>query len=177
MLISVIRVFKIATPDFRPSKDYNLSPDRLSYPLDDVLCVVCMHILNQAVESPCSQLLFCVECTWMWLNASSQCPSGRHRLLASDLVALHPRVRGILAQIQVSCDFVSTERLGGTSRVQVCSLKLHVTGCAFRPGAAPHSPLRKVLTLSSGVEDILTSFLSKLRGDVAKKVTAHLLQA
>ena len=44
--VDISDLFKVATPDFKPSEDSILSPDRLSYPLGDILCVVCMHILN-----------------------------------------------------------------------------------------------------------------------------------
>ena len=164
--VDISDIFKVATPDFKPSEDSILSPDRLSYPLGDISCVVCMHILNQAVESSCYQQLFLYR---MHLDVAECFLTMSVRpTQAYDLVALHPRVSGIPSQIQVPCDFVNTERLGGTSRVPFCSLKLHVTGCAFSPGDAPHSPLRKVLTPSSGVEDTLTSSLSQLRGDVTK---------
>ena len=97
--------------------------------------------------------------------------------MASSLVSVHPRVRGILSQILVSCDFSNEERLGCLSKVPLGNLRMHVASCAFRPGAAPHSPLRKVITPSSSVHDVLTASPSKLQGNVAKKVTAHLVQA
>ena len=53
--IPVSQLFCIATPNYSPEEDSILSLDRLSFPLDDILCAVCKHILNRAVEAPCCQ--------------------------------------------------------------------------------------------------------------------------
>ena len=84
---------------------------------------------------------------------------------------------GILAQVPILCDYVSINRLGCPARVPLQNLNLHVGQCSFRPGAAPHSPLRRVVTPSTTVEDILTASPSKLQGDVALKVASHLVSA
>ena len=56
--VSIGALLALATPDFRPSDESILSPDRLAFPLDDLLCGVCKHIVNQAVETPCCQQFF-----------------------------------------------------------------------------------------------------------------------
>ena len=119
-------VLQIASPDFRSSEDCVLSPDRLSCQLDDLLCSICQHILNQAVESPCCQQLFCAECIWTWLDTAAKCPTCRKKLFASELVPLHPRILGILANIPVACDYLSLARLGCSSKIPLHNLKLLV---------------------------------------------------
>ncbi len=165
----------MATPDYRSNEDCLLSPDRLSQPLNDLLCSVCKHIINQGVEAPCCKQLFCAECIWAWLATAEKCPTCRCELCASALTSIHPRIAGILAEIEVTCDYSNTDKLCCVSKVQLQNLKLHVASCPFRPGAAPHSPLRRVVTPSTTVQDILTASPSKLRGDVAQRVASHLV--
>ena len=57
------------------------------------------------------------------------------------------------------------------------SLRLYVASCKFRPGAPPNSPIRRVLTRSSTVQDILEYSPSKFGGDVARRTTACLALA
>ena len=171
------QVVEMATPDYRSNEDCLLSPDRLMQPLNDLLCNVCKYIINQAVEAPCCKQLFCAECIWAWLNTAEKCPTCRHDLRASSLTPVHPRVGGILAEINVTCEYAQTDRLGCASLVQLQNLKLHVATCRFRPGATPHSPLKQVVTPSTTVQEILTASPSKLRGDVVQRVTTHLVQS
>ena len=93
------------------------------------------------------------------------------------MVSVHPRVAGVLEQIAVSCDFSSDQKLGCQAMVHLHALKLHVASCAFRPGAAPHSPLRRVVTPSTTVQEILSASPSKLQGNMARRVTCHLVEA
>ena len=90
----------------------------------------------------------------------------------------HPRVAGILDLVQVSCDNASSTKLGCSAMIPLQDLCRHVTSlCAFRPGALSHSPLKKVVTPSARVADVLSTSPSKLKGDVARKLTAHLITA
>ena len=58
VMTSIGALFALATPDFRPTSENIFSSDRLAFPLDDLLCGVCKHIVNQAVETPCCQQFF-----------------------------------------------------------------------------------------------------------------------
>ena len=176
--LSLEDLLVIATPDYQASPEFTLTPNRLSYPLDDLICSACKHIVNRAVETPCCHQLFCAECTWAWLDTAVTCPTCRKNLLASKLVPLHPRLSGILSQVQVQCDFAtSLEKLTCTALVPLRHLVHHVASCQFRPGGPPHSPIRKVLTRSSTVGDLLEYTPSKLKGDVARRATARLALA
>ena len=84
--ISIGDLLALATPDFRPSDESIFSPDRLAFPLDDLLCGVCKHIVNQAVETPCCQQFFFARiafgCCWKAQpNAQSVVASSWHQVL------------------------------------------------------------------------------------------------
>ena len=170
----------IATPNYK-SNDHDslLSPDRLPFACDDLLCSVCRHIANQAVEVPCCQQIFCAECLWAWLVMSAQCPTCRKDLVASQAVQLHPRLAGVLSQMQISCNFASTasETLGCQQKVPLCKLQSHTAKCPFRPGAASHESFNHILRPSSSVKEILSMSATDLKGDVAVQLTSHLVSA
>ena len=159
--------------------DSTPTPDRLPFPIDDIICNVCRHIVNRAVEAPCCWQLFCAECICTWLDTANSWPCCRKVLYASKLVALHPRVAGILSQVCVKCEFAeSVDKLHCTEWIPLKSPKLHVSqSCKIRPGAAPHSPLKRVVTPSSSLKETLEASPSKLRGDYARKVSAHMALA
>ena len=168
--MSIDRLFVIATPDFKPNADSLLTSDRLQEDLSDILCSICKMILNQGV---CQQF-FCSQCIWTWLDTTDSCPACRKRLVASSLVRMHPRCAGILARISLTCEYASDEHLGCHERPTLEDLRFHVQNCPFRPGATPHSPLRRVVTPSTTVKEILTFSPSKLRGDVSDGLLYHL---
>ena len=167
-----------ATPDYRPSEASVLSIDRMLHPFSDLLCAVCQLLINQAVETPCCHQLFCAVYIFEWLGLSAVCPTCRDDLFTSSLLPAHPRVSGILAQVPVTCDYASTDRLGCQLVLQLRDFRQHVNeNCKFRPTSACHSPLRKVITHSSQVDDVLTASPSKLQGNVAERLIAHLVAA
>ena len=168
--LSLAELLSLATPDYTTNsgEDSLLSPDRMGLPLNDLLCSVCRHVINRAVEAPCCHQLFCAACIFEWLSISAACPTCRQPLLVSGLVPVQPRVAGILSQVTVTCDYASTARLGCRSMTPLWQLRQHVSDqCLFLPGIAPHSPLRPVITPSAHVSDVLSSSPSKLRGDVS----------
>ena len=94
------------------------------------------------------------------------------------LTRVHPRVAGVLAHVTVSYDYVSSVHLGCQAIVPFATLRHHVLDqCLFRPAVLRHSPLKRVITPSARVSDILSSSLSKLKGDVSRKLMYHLISA
>ena len=62
--------------------------------------------------------------------------------------------------------------------LQLHCLRDHVRQeCLFRRGLIPHSPIRKVITPTAQVSDVMTASPSKLKGDISKKLTAHFVAA
>ena len=59
--------------------------------LTDLLCAICKHTLNRAVEAPCCQHLFRTECVFEWLCISSACPTCQQGLFRSLLKPMHLR--------------------------------------------------------------------------------------
>lgn len=180
---SLEELLQRATPDYRTNDDCYLTTDRaVPRPFSDLTCMVCQCILNEAVESPCCHQLFCARCLMEWLALSNVCPHCRCRgMSASQLLPPHPRLAGILSEVNVECDYASASsdlRLGCTEILQLKDLRAHcTTECGHRPGGAPHSPLRRVITPASNVADILTASPSKLQGDTSRQLTRRLVTA
>ena len=157
----------------------SLTPDRTSMLLTDLLCAICKHTLNRAVEAPCCQHLFCTECVFEWLCISSACPTCQLGLFGSLLKPMHLRLSRILSQITVSCDYaIFGQYLECRDMVPLYKLRNHVSNeWLFHPGIAPPCPIRPVLTPATRVTDVLTSSPSKIQGDVARHQSAHLVAA
>ena len=66
------------------------------------------------------------------------------------------------------------KRMSTLTAIRNEDLRFHVQNCPFGPGAAPHSPLRRALTPSTTVKEILTFSLSKLQGGVSDGLLYHL---
>ena len=172
---SIEHLFGIATPNFKSCEDCILSPDRFLFPFDDLLCSVCHHVVNQSVEAPCCQQIFCTEC--IWLSTSEHCPTCRKELVVSNLVHVHPRIAGVLAQMPVYCDYFSCDKLGCPQKVALANLQSHVAQCPFRPGATPYTLLRRVINPSSTAAEILEAPHLDLQGDIALRLTHKLISA
>ena len=176
---SLNELLVIATPQFKSSIDKEpISPERLHYPIKSLVCPVCRHLVDDAVESPCCEQVYCAECIYHWLGMSNTCPNCQQTLATSKLVKLSRSLVGVLRELRVSCDYASTTRLGYTAMVPLESLRLHVTAqCSFRPAVMCHSPLRKVITPSSTVSECMAASPSKLQNNVVRSLTAHMIGA
>ena len=166
-----------ATTQHRSGDDgLPLSPDRMvPFPMSTMLCPVCRHIVDRAVEAPCCHQMFCAECIFQWLGMSARCPNCRQELRGSLLVRVHIGLASALAELPVSCDFASSTHLGCRAVLPLQNLRLHVRSqCLFRPEAMRHDPLPKVISVSDSVGEVLAYSPSKLQNDVAGKLT-HLL--
>ena len=69
--------------------------ERLHFPVNSLLCPICQHIVDKAVESPCCQQVYCAECIFQWLGMSDKCANCRHPLSTSMLVKVHRGMAGI----------------------------------------------------------------------------------
>ena len=96
--LSLEDMIAIVTPDYQASPESTLMSDRLSYPLDDLMCSVCKRVVNWVVETPRCHQLFCAKfiCIWAWLD------------IALNLVSLHQQLSRIWSQVQVRCDFATS---------------------------------------------------------------------
>ena len=149
-----------------------LAPERFSMTFSSVICGVCLHVANEAIQVPCCSKVTCFPCVWHWLEQSATCPMCRVPLMASSLPEVPVFVYECISELAVKCDFHASVFEGCQKTLPLGSLKDHVADCTFgKFSTAPYVPL------SATVADVLTASPRKLCGDAAERLTSHLVAA
>ena len=171
--ITFDEVLAKAGPKFATPNDSCLAVSRFSGHFPDLVCPICRSVVDECVQSDCCQHVFCCRCIWLWLEHANNCPMCRQPILASKLGSPPLLVLRLLSQLECSCDFAEGNR-GCRERVPLEKLQVHVQECPFGKPNPPPS-LRKTLSGSSSVSDVLQASPSKLYGDVGQRLTRHLI--
>eukprot|EP00117_Sycon_ciliatum_P031872 scpid34853/ scgid24846/ E3 ubiquitin-protein ligase NRDP1; RING finger protein 41 len=172
MDVDEANVFTHATPTY--SAKQNLDRTRFVDNNAVVVCTLCKLVVDGAVYAPCCESLFCSKCICKWLQTSRTCPDCEQHLLASSLQQPNRVLRDIVSNWTIHCDYHKPALVGCRQTVPLKRLKLHVDSCTFNPSGSG-TPIRTV-NPSATVEDILTASPSKLQGNVADRLTHHLIQ-
>ena len=138
-------------------------------------CSICEMAVDQAIQAPCCQSLFCATCICHHLENHCKCPDCGQPLLASMLQKPSKVLAAILSNWTVRCDYYKPALSGCHATVSLCDLKEHVASCAFNP-ATSMTPIRTTNPKAT-VEEVLTASPSKLKGNVAGKLMSHLVMA
>jgi hypothetical protein len=72
---------------------------------DEFLCVICTMVLQNAVQSPQCEHLFCDQCIREWLLINKSCPVDRNPLKCDDLKPIARSLRNLLNKLEIKCDF------------------------------------------------------------------------
>lgn len=72
---------------------------------DALICSICNDVLDNPVQCPTNQHLFCLVCITIWLQDNSSCPLDREQLLATQLKPAR-LVNQLLEDYYVKCNFV-----------------------------------------------------------------------
>ena len=177
MDVSFDSVLAKATPSYR-TQFADLLPERFLECYSDLKCSVCRLVVDQVVETPCCQHVFCAACICYWLESSTQCPQCSSELYASALLSPHRIIRGILSEMQIYCDFYDGPYDGCAERVPLGHLEKHTQSCHYHPDhSSTHTAQPRVVSQSFSVGDVLNASPSKLRGNVCDQLTKHLVMS
>ena len=138
-------------------------------------CNICSNIVDNVIEVPCCEEYFCADCMCEWLATHKQCPACANCLKASELKTPGKVPRRMMDGWTLRCDFHKPSLQGCPVVTPLRDLRKHVAACQFNP-ATTTAPIRTVRQ-SSTVEDVLSASPSKLCGNVADRLTGHLVAA
>ena len=165
--------FACAMPSFKAED--GLSPSRALVKFECLVCSICLHICDQAVELSCCQSLVCAPCIWHWLENHNTCPKCRQSLHLSQCAAPHRIACEVLSNLQVRCEIFSENTLEGCSVcVQLHQLQEHYRSCTYNPDVAS-APQPRVVSGSTTVSEVLTSSPSKFKGQTTDKLLSKLI--
>eukprot|EP00117_Sycon_ciliatum_P026615 scpid33635/ scgid5600/ E3 ubiquitin-protein ligase NRDP1; RING finger protein 41 &gt; E3 ubiquitin-protein ligase NRDP1; RING finger protein 41 len=156
-----------ATPSYKTERE--LSPDRFIMNFSELICSICKHILDKSVQASCCGKNFCVDCIWHWLVMHASCPVCRSPLQASQLLTPSLTLKNCLAEVLVRCDNYLDSFNGCSVHIPLASLQHHGQTCT---NTGKHT-----ITPTTPVGDILHASPKKLQGNVAEKLTSHLVRS
>eukprot|EP00117_Sycon_ciliatum_P031026 scpid26618/ scgid24343/ E3 ubiquitin-protein ligase NRDP1; RING finger protein 41 len=139
-------------------------------------CMICLQVVNGAVQAKCCENIFCSTCVHTWMKSHNTCPVCRQPMALATLQKPCKLVCNMVSKWGVHCDFHEPALSGCPATVRLHELRGHVTSCPFNPSTSSGTPIRTA-TKAATVEEILAASPSKLRGDVSDRLTCHLVSA
>ena len=114
--------------------------------IDDLVCRVCKHILDEPIELPCKHCLCCGCCIGLLTSnlLSISCPTckGKHEITVTSFTVPSPLTVKLLQQLVVHC-----EKEGCSKAVHLCDLRAHLAS-----NCRENSDVRHSITLGDILE-------------------------
>ena len=167
-------VLRKATPQYKTDEEELCTERFLSTVHDDFQCPICKLVVDQAIEAPSCERVFCTACIWQWLLGADTCPLCKRMLTTQQLRQPSTMLQRVLPQLEIRCDFAEQ---GCQQPVRLALLRRHTADCqqhrASTDGQTYHP---NVITPSSSVQDILSLSPSKPLNTTMERVVTSLIQ-
>ncbi|XP_065577223.1 E3 ubiquitin-protein ligase NRDP1-like isoform X1 [Artemia franciscana] len=96
----------------------------------DLLCSICTFVLEDPVQAPICEHVFCNACITEWLTSSQTCPIDRTNLTIDALKPAPRILRNFLSRLTLSC---SNQTHGCSASLTLERLAAHLLECNFNP--------------------------------------------
>jgi len=134
-------------------------------------------VIDEAVEAACCQEPFCAACICNWLETRNHCPACEKEMKASELQQPHKVLCRIMGNWSIHCDFHKPALDGCPAVVPLRDLQEHTSTCPFNEKSTSQSIAIRTVRPQSTVEEVIAASPTKLRGDVAERLTAHVISS
>lgn len=94
---------------------------------EDLMCGICLGILNNPFAAKCCKQLYCKDCIHEWLTCSTTCPFDRSSLNKDDLKR-SDTVWHQMSAMKIRCEFDSCQTM-----VELKDLDYHIESCVYNP--------------------------------------------
>ncbi|XP_065567268.1 E3 ubiquitin-protein ligase NRDP1-like isoform X2 [Artemia franciscana] len=97
---------------------------------EDLLCSICTFVLEDPVQAPICEHVFCNTCITEWLTSSQTCPIDRTNLTIDALKPAPRILRNFLSRLTLSC---SNQTHGCPASLTLERFAAHLRECTFNP--------------------------------------------
>ncbi|GBL97058.1 E3 ubiquitin-protein ligase NRDP1 [Araneus ventricosus] len=97
---------------------------------EELICPICSGVLEDPLQAPICEHVFCKTCINEWLSRQFSCPIDRGPITRNELKPVPRILRNLLSRLLITCDNTS---LGCTAVVKLERLEIHHQGCAHNP--------------------------------------------
>ncbi|XP_065563329.1 E3 ubiquitin-protein ligase NRDP1-like isoform X3 [Artemia franciscana] len=105
----------------------------------DLLCSICSFVLEDPIQAPDCEHVFCNTCITEWLTSNQTCPLDRTNLTVGALKPAPRILRNFLSRLTLSCYY---QIQGCPALLTLESLATHLLDCDFNP--------KRLVTCQSG---------------------------
>jgi hypothetical protein len=96
---------------------------------DELMCGICLGIVNNPYLAKCCRKLYCFDCINEWLQCSNTCPRDRSPLRVQDLLQSEKYCK-LMENFEIHCDY---ESYGCKQTVTLKNLSQHLQSCVYDP--------------------------------------------
>lgn len=97
---------------------------------EELICPICSGVLEEPLQVPGCEHVFCSRCIQEWLSRQPTCPVDRLQVSTADLKPVPRIVRNLLCRLVIACDNV---RYGCSVEVKLDALSYHLAECEHNP--------------------------------------------
>lgn len=97
---------------------------------EELICSICCGVLDQPVQTPACEHLFCEPCITTWLSNQQTCPIDRAAVTLACLKPIPRVLNNFLSRLNIYCDFAAH----GCDKVfKLEEFKNHLKYCPYDP--------------------------------------------
>ncbi|XP_065581634.1 E3 ubiquitin-protein ligase NRDP1-like isoform X2 [Artemia franciscana] len=96
----------------------------------DLICPICSFVLEDPIQAPICEHVFCNTCITEWLTSNQTCPIDRTNLTIDALKPAPRILRNFLSRLTLSC---SNQTHGCSASLTLERLAAHLLECNFNP--------------------------------------------